>query len=119
VALTSRLGPLAVASALLALAGCARSDPRLEKLSEGIALDSVLRVMEADSATRTDAFLMNGRMINALYFARPGATDSADRTDRKMSPVVLVDGKVVGWGWEKWDSIAAANAITVVPADKK
>jgi len=28
---------------------------------------------------------------------------------------VLISGRVVGWGWEKWDSIAEANAIQVVP----
>jgi hypothetical protein len=116
VALTSRrLGSLAASFALLSITACGpRPDPRLEKLTEGITQDSVFRVM-GDTATRSDAFLMNGKLIGALYFARPGASDSASRTDRKMSPVVLVEGKVVGWGWETWDSVAAANSIRVPP----
>jgi hypothetical protein len=98
------------------LSGCgARPDSRLANLSEGISQDSVLRVMGADSANRTDSFLVNGQSISTLYFARPGAADSAALADRNMSPVVLIGGGVVGWGWEKWDSIAEANQVQVAP----
>jgi hypothetical protein len=30
-----------------------------------------------------------------------------------MSPLVTVDGKLVGWGWEALDSVAAATKIPV------
>lgn len=111
------LGSIAASLAFASiLGGCGpRSDRRLADLTEGIALDSVLRVMGADSANRTDSYLVNGQSISTLYFARPGAADSAALADRNMSPVVLIGGRVVGWGWEKWDSIADANAIQVVP----
>lgn len=112
-----RLGPIAASLALAAvLAGCGpRSDARLANLAEGISQDSVLRIMGADSANRTDSFLVNGQSISTLYFARPGASDSAALADRNMSPVVLIGGRVVGWGWEKWDSIAEANGVQVAP----
>jgi hypothetical protein len=118
VARTVRLLGSIPASVTLAalLAGCGpRPDPRLANLAEGISQDSVLRVMGADSANRTDSFLVNGQSISTLYFARTGALDSAALADRNMSPVVLISGTVVGWGWEKWDSIAGANAIEVAP----
>jgi hypothetical protein len=107
----------AAALVLVSIIGAcgARTDSRLANLTEGISQDSALRVMGADSANRTDSFLVNGQFISTLYFARPEASDSAALADRNMSPVVLIGGKVVGWGWEKWDSIAAANAIEVVP----
>jgi len=110
-----RLGSLAASLALVScLGGCgARPDPRLANLTEGISQDSALRAMGVDSASRTDSFLVNGQFISALYFARPEASDSAALADRNMSPVVLIGGSVVGWGWEKWDSIADANAIQV------
>lgn len=110
-----RLGSIAASLALASmLSGCGpRSDPRLANLSEGISQDSVLMVMGADSANRTDSFLVNGQSISTLYFARPGAADSAALADRNMSPVVLISGSVVGWGWEKWDSIAEANGVQV------
>jgi hypothetical protein len=118
VARTSRLlGSIAASLALASiLGGCgARPDPRLANLTEGISQDSVLRVMGADSANRTESFLVNGQFISTLYFARPGASDSAALADRNMSPVVLISGRAVGWGWEKWDSIADANGVQVVP----
>ena len=112
-----RLGSIAAVLAFAStLSGCGpRPDPRLANLAEGISQDSVLRVMGADSANRTESFLVNGQSISTLYFARPGAADSAALADRNMSPVVLISGRVVGWGWEKWDSIAEANTIQVVP----
>lgn len=101
---------------VLALAACGpKPDSRLANLSEGISQDSVLRVMGADSARRTDAYLTNGQFISTLYFPKQGAADSADFADRNMSPVVLIGGKVVAWGWERWDSIAGANQIQVAP----
>ena len=115
-----RLGSIAASLAVAAvLGGCgARPDPRLANLAEGISQDSVLRVMGADSANRTESFLVNGQSISTLYFARTGALDSAALADRNMSPVVLISGTVVGWGWEKWDSIADANAIPVAPSTR-
>lgn len=99
-----------------AIAACGpRTDSRLANLSEGISQDSVMRIMGADSAQRTDAYLTGGQFISALYFPKEGAADSAGFADRNMSPVVLVGGKVVAWGWERWDSIAQANQIRVAP----
>ncbi|MGH7559714.1 MAG: hypothetical protein ACRENB_01710 [Gemmatimonadales bacterium] len=104
---------------VLGLAACGpRADRRLERLSSGISVDSTLKVMGVDQANRTDAYLVQGKSVQALYFARPGASDSADLADRKMSPVVVIDGKVVGWGWEKWDSLAGVYQIQVAPRDR-
>jgi hypothetical protein len=46
-----------------------------------------------------------------MYYRKPGQGDSVP--DRKLSPVVVVDGKLVGWGWKTWDSVAEANHIPV------
>lgn len=100
----------------VALAACGGAgDNRLGQLSEGISLDSTLKIMAVDSANRTDSYLTGGQFIQALYFASPDAADSADFADRGMSPVVLIDGKLVAWGWERWDSIAGAHKIQVEP----
>jgi hypothetical protein len=94
------------------LTGCSRSDPRLEKLTVGIARDSALALMGVEKPARIDAYLVNGHYIEGLYFKKLGA-DAAIVADRKMSPVVVVDGRLVGWGWKRWDSIAVANKIAV------
>ena len=97
--------------ALVLLSACAKSDARLEKLSAGITKDSVLATMGA--ARRVDPYLTGGHYIEAMYFPKPAATDSADLTDRKMTPVILQDGKVLAWGWKQWDSIASTMQIKV------
>jgi hypothetical protein len=112
VASSTRSPILAVAVlALVLLSACAKSDARLEKLSTGITKDSVLATMGAPQ--RVDPYLAGGHYIEAMYFPMPDATDSADLTDRKMSPVILSDGKVLAWGWKQWDSIAPTKKIKV------
>lgn len=104
---------------LLAIVGlgglnaCAREDPRLKKLSKGISRDSVLAVMGIEKPHRIDPFLVNGQYIEAMYFARSGARGTDSVPDRKMAPVIVIDGALVGWGWNQWDSIAGANRIEV------
>ena len=95
-----------------ALAACSSGgDARFEQLSVGITKDSVLKLMGAQAPTRTDPFLTDGKFIEVMYFAPAGTTDSLP--DREMSPLVTVDGKLVGWGWETLDSVAAATRIPV------
>lgn len=105
----------APALGLLFLSACGdKADDRLEKLSAGISKDSVLVIMEVDKPQRVDPFLVNGQYIEAMYFPRIGAADSASVADRNMSPVIVIDGKLVAWGWNQWDSIAAEKKIPVV-----
>jgi hypothetical protein len=100
------------------LAACSSGgDARFEQLSVGITKDSALKVMGAQGPTRTDPFLTEGKFIEVMYFAPAGRTDSLP--DREMSPLVTVDGKLVGWGWGALDSIAAATKIPVAPAAEK
>jgi hypothetical protein len=54
-------------------------------------------------------------MINVLLYNKDGAKEAADPSvpDSKLTPVVTVDGKVTGWGWAHYDSVAKANNIPV------
>ena len=93
-------------------AACSRGDPRLEKLSVGIPKDSALAVMGVEKPVRVDPYLVSGHYIEAMYFARSDA-DTGKVPDRKLSPVIVIDGNLAAWGWTKWDSIAGANNIVV------
>ena len=124
----SSLIRLAVPLFLLAIvAGCS-GDARLKTLEAGIPKDSVVKLMGVDSPQRVDPYLTGampprdrdgqgqeqptgGHYIEAMYYRQPGKTDSV--ADRKLSPVVVIDGKLAGWGWKSWDSIAGANKIAV------
>lgn len=100
-----------------ALVSCGPKDNRLEQLTVGISKDSALKVMGVEKPTRTDPYLTGGKFIELMYFAPPGGADSVP--DRDMSPLVAVNGLLVGWGWETVDSVAGATKIPVAPAVPK
>ena len=105
---------LAPTLAILAtLAACGPKDSRLSKLTVGISKDSAIKVMGVDKPTRIDPFLTDGKMIELMYFAAPGTADSVP--DRDMSPLVAVNGLLIGWGWETVDSVSGATKIPVAP----
>jgi hypothetical protein len=101
--------PLALVLAA-ALAGCSSGDARFKQLTVGISKDSALKVMGA-AQVRADGYLIDGKSLEVLYFAPAGSTDSL--SDREMSPLVAVNGQLIGWGWETLDSVAAATKIPV------
>lgn len=88
------------------------SDARFKHLSVGISRDSALQLMGVEKPARVDPFLVNGHYFEVIYYAKPGS-DGVGVPDRKLSPVVVVDGKLVGWGWKSLDSVAGANKLPV------
>lgn len=114
--ITVRLRSFAMPAALLALAltSSACGDRRLGKLSAGISRDSVNTIM-AGEPHRVENYLTEGKLWDVLYYARAG-TSTADSIEwRKLSPVILADGVLVGWGWSFWDVEAARLKIQVPP----
>lgn len=105
---------LLVSALLLTVSACAKDDPRVKHLGEGISRDSAFAVMEIPAGEQGEAYLVNGRYIEAFVVRMPGVQGPRDSLTRAQStPVVVVDGTVTGWGWSHWDSVAAANGIVV------
>ena len=98
---------------LAALAACGPKDSRLSTLTVGISKDSAVKIMGVEKPTRIDPYLTDGKLIELMYFAAPGTVDSV--SDREMSPLVAVNGLLIGWGWETVDSVSAATKIPVQP----
>jgi hypothetical protein len=107
---------------IAALAAAACGDARLDKLSTGIPRDSALKVINdgasSDSLARVykqETYLLNGKMTNVLFYNSDGIRQATDSTlpAEKQTPIVIVDGKVAGWGWTYYDSVAKANNIPV------
>lgn len=96
------------------LAGCEGGDPRIKDLAAGIGKDSATKVMKGPP-TATEPYLVNSQYIETMFYPKPGIADSAAKQPRNMTPIVVVNGKVTGWGWDVWDSVAAANKIEVPP----
>ena len=92
---------LPVAALLLALTAC--GDKRLKDLSLGINRDSVAVVMKTDAPHRSESYLMEGKFWEVLYYAKEGVPAADSVAWRKLSPVVIADGAVVGWGWGYWE----------------
>ena len=123
---TSRLAlVLAATSAVISTAAC--SDTRLEHLSVGISRDSVLGIINegasADSLARVyrqETYLLpnkkgNALLGNILFYDKQGRKETEDPSvlPEATTPIVLSDGKLIGWGWAYYDSVAKANNFPV------
>ena len=106
---TSRatLARLAVGS----LTAC--GDGRLKKLATGISADSVAVLMEADAPHAVSSYLVDGKYWEVLMYPRKAAEQGDSIAWREMSPVVMADGAVVGWGWSYLDETAVEKGFQV------
>jgi hypothetical protein len=111
---------LLAATMIGSLAAC--GDKHVDDLSQGITRDSALKVLAGGPSTdslanvyKQETYIYNGKMINVLLYNKDGAKEAADPSvpDSKLTPVVTVDGKVTGWGWAHYDSVAKTNNIPV------
>ncbi|MEO8451643.1 MAG: hypothetical protein ABI647_17750 [Gemmatimonadota bacterium] len=87
---------------------CESADERLKGLTVGITKDSTAKVMGV-APQKEVRFLVNGQYVESMYYPKSQSTAKDRLEDRRMTPVVVVNGKVGGWGWAYWDSVAAAN----------
>lgn len=124
---------LAALSAASLLVAC--EDKRVKQLDTGITKDSAMSVIAKDlpPGSGPDAypnvytrgqFLINGKTIEVLYFTpdnkkepdknyQRGSKDTIPL--RELTPIVFVENRMVGKGWDFWDSVATANKIQVPP----
>lgn len=108
---TTRAGLALLAMGSLTACG----DGRLKKLSTGIGADSVAVLMEADAPHSMSSYLVDGKYWEVLLYPRSAAESGDSIAWREMSPVVMADGAVVGWGWSYLDEMAAEKGFQVPP----
>jgi len=98
-----------------ALAAC--GDSRIKQLTPGITRDSALKVINqgasGDSLARVykqETYLVDGKITNVLFYNKNGVKQTQDSAlaPKAQTPIVTVDGKVTGWGWSHYDSVAKA-----------
>lgn len=106
---TNVLAAAALATMFL-LTAC--GDARLDKLSLGISKDSAATII-GDPPHREASYLTAGKLWEVQFYARAsaGATDTIPW--RKMSPVVFIDHKAVGWGWGWWGGESSKQHIAM------
>ena len=119
---TSRWIPVSLAALAVLSAAC--GDARVGKLTEGISRDSALTIINegatGDSIARVykqETYLYNSQLINVLFYNKNGVKQREDSTlaAKQQTPIVTIAGKVTGWGWTHYDSVAKANNFTPSP----
>ncbi|MEO7965947.1 MAG: hypothetical protein ABIT38_18710 [Gemmatimonadaceae bacterium] len=109
---------LATTAALL-LVAC--GDSRVRGLEFGMTKDSVLKVI-SQGAPAGDSlpnvykyaqYFVDGKMFDVYFFEPKGrkAWKDPDVTDRELTPIVLVDGKLEGTGWSYMDGLTAQYKV--------
>jgi hypothetical protein len=99
---------------VLTLAAC--GDARLDKLHIGDTADAAA-ISVGLPPHRTVTYFAKGHQWMVQFYPKAETGDKDSVEWRKMSPVVLIDSKVVGWGWNWWGPEAAKEKIAM-PADK-
>ena len=98
-------------------------DKRVKQIDSGMTRDSVMSVVSHDlpkgSAPDSlpniylrEPYLIGGKNIEVLYFTAHDEKVGKDTVPfSKLTPIVLIDNRVIGRGWEFWDSVSTANKI--------
>lgn len=117
--ISSRHARLAVTlAAVAAVSACQRTDPRVEQLTRGISRDSALVILNDGTAPASGVLphvvssgdmLVNSANYTVLYYSDKlgeGMT-AADVRQRDVTPLVIQNGVLVGWGWEFFNNMAS------------
>lgn len=113
--------------AAIALAAC--TDKRVAQLDTGITRDSAVTVIAQDlkggghdsfpNVYKRSRYLINGKTYEVLFFTSNNEKEGKDTVkSKKLTPLVFVENKLVGKGWEYWDSVSTANHIPLEKHDK-
>ena len=112
---------LAVMSAAIVSTAC--EDKRVKQLHEGMPIDSAVSKISEDAKPGSGAgtaqnvytrsrYLINGKNYEVVFFTPDNEKPGKDSVEwKKLTPIVFVDNRMVGKGWQYWDSLSAANKI--------
>ena len=75
-----------------------RNRNNLNRLTLDMSRQQVLTVMKRPYRSETLS-LSNGKRLELFYYHTDLKTPDGAVTDDELTPVVLIEGKVIGWGW--------------------
>ena len=122
-----RLRPYAIAvGVVVILSAC--DDKRIRELDVGISKDSVIKVIgqgapAGDSIPniyRHNGYFVDGKMFDVYLFDAQNRKAWLDPmvTDKELTPVVVVDGKLEGTGWGYMDEVSKKYGIVIRAGSK-
>jgi hypothetical protein len=120
------IATVAFAATCALLAACGDSAPEigeatLKQVANGISADSVYRIigtgplqpmtasdsMQVENGFRRSRYFVNGANYDVIWYREaPARIDSAINVS-EVSPILLKDDAVQGWGWKYFDKAAA------------
>jgi hypothetical protein len=100
----------AALATMLLLSAC--GDARLDKLSLGISKDSAAAAI-GEPPHREISYLTAGKIWEVQFYSRGSVSPKDSIHWRKMSPVVFIDHRVVGWGWPWWGGASSKQHIAM------
>ena len=112
---------LSVMAAVMVATAC--EDKRVKELHSGMPRDSVVNAISRDmkpgappdslgNVYTRNRYLIAGKNYEVLFFTTNNEKAGKDTVPwKKLTPLVLVDGKLAGRGWDYWDSVSTANKI--------
>ena len=75
-----------------------RNRNNLSRLTLDMSRQQVLTVMKRPYRSETLS-LSNGKRVELLYYHTDLKTPDGAVTDDELTPVVLIENKLIGWGW--------------------
>lgn len=117
---------LALLAATSLVAAC--EDARVKAVDTGMTRDQAISQLAKDArgvgpdsmpnVYRRSEYLIEGRKYEVLYFTEGNEKANRDTVPYSdLTPIVLIDNKVVGKGWAFWDSLGATKKIPVPKHD--
>lgn len=107
---------------LLSLAAC--QDKRIRELTAGIPKDSVLRIITDGVPAQGDTiqnvyrhgqYLVDSKMFDIYLFDPDNRKLWTDPLveDKELTPIVVINDTLAGWGWDHMDEITYKYRIQV------
>ena len=62
---------------------------------------------------RIESYPLDSSVVEILYYHTDVKDLDGAITDDELTPIVLVDDKLVGWGWDYWEDTAAKYEIRI------
>jgi hypothetical protein len=110
------------AAALAALALTACQDKRIRELDVGITRDSAIKILADGQQPKLDTiqnvyrhnrYFVQGHEFDIYMFDADNRKfwEDPEVLDKELTPVVVIEGKVDGWGWGHMDDVSSKYGI--------
>jgi hypothetical protein len=127
--LVRRRTPWSLTSVIVSVALVAAcEDARVKAVDTGMTRDQAINELARNArgtgpdsmpnVYRRSEYLIDSKRYEVLYYTEDNAKLNRDTVEYSdLTPIVLIENKVVGKGWAFWDSLAATKKIPVPKHD--